>query len=77
MTLDSHVLVCLTQRGASLWYLEAKRNWYQPEIRHGFGNIPMPDEGGFLRCTLRQLMLVLGGRIRDGMIVNNEIVLLE
>lgn len=77
MTLDSNVLVCLTQYGAVFWYFKAKEYWYQPEGRLGFGAVPMPDEAGFLRCTLRQLMRVLGKHIDDGMIVNNEIVLLE
>lgn len=77
MTLDSNILVCLTQRGATFWYFAAKELWYQPESGLGFSNIPMPDEGGVLRCTLWQLMRVFGEHIKAGMIVNNEIVLLE
>lgn len=77
MTLDSQIRVRLTPDGALLWYLETKKFCYQPMTTFDFGDVPMPDETGFLRCTMRQLMRVLGGRIKDGLIVNNEIVLLE
>lgn len=77
MTLDSQVLVCLTQEGAVMWYFVVKENLYRLDSAACFAGFPMPDEAGFLRCTLRQLMRVFGERIRDGLIVNNEIVLLE